>query len=76
MSTATQFQLLPEVESFLSRGVFPSFVGGKDFHASSGETIPTLDPGSCEKLADIHELSPDEVDVAVDVAAAAFPAWA
>jgi acyl-CoA reductase-like NAD-dependent aldehyde dehydrogenase len=76
MSTATQFQLLPEVESFLSRGVFPSFVGGKDFHASSGETIPTLDPGSCEKLADIHQLSPDEVDVAVDVAAAAFPAWA
>ncbi len=76
MSTSTTLRLLPEVEKFLSRGVFPSFVGGKDFPAASGRLIETLDPGSGERIAQIYDLSDDEVNHAVDVANAAFPAWA
>ncbi len=76
MSTATEIQLLPEVEAFLSRSSFPSFVGGKDLNAKSGKTVETFDPGSGNKLAEIYDLEASEVDHAVDVAAAAFPAWA
>ena len=39
MSTVTQAKLLPEIEAFLSRNCFPSFVGGKDFESSSGATV-------------------------------------
>lgn len=76
MSVSTFAELLPEVESFLARGEFASFVGGKPFPAASGKLVATTDPGSGTKLADLHDLSADEVDAAVDVAAAAFPAWA
>jgi len=68
--------MLPEVEAFLSQSPFASFVGGKDFPAASGRTIPTIDPGSGETIAEIHDLSSTEIDAAVDVANEAFPAWA
>jgi aldehyde dehydrogenase (NAD+) len=74
MSAATA-NLLPEVESFLSRGSFPSFVGGKTFPSAGGQLIATIDPGSGEKIADIHDLSAAEVDQAVAAASAAFPSW-
>lgn len=76
MSTSTSVKLIPEVEKFLSEEVFPSFVGGKDFPASSGNLVTTIDPGSGNKLADIHDLNASEVDRAVDAANEAFPAWA
>ncbi len=76
MSVAPPIQLLPEVESFLSRGSFPAFVGGKELESSSGETVATLDPGSGDQLAEIHDLDAAAIDHAVDVANAAFPAWA
>lgn len=76
MSTATQPKLLSEVEAFLATGPFASFVGGNEFPAASGELIATIDPGSGEKIADIHDLSVAEIDQAVDVANEAFPAWA
>lgn len=75
MSIATQSDLLPEVAAFLSRGSLPSFVGGKPFPAASGNTVETTDPGSGERLADIHDLDASEVDQAVQVASDAFPAW-
>ncbi len=75
MSTIVQSKLLPEVEAFLSQGCFASYVGGKDFESSSGATVATFDPGSGEKLGDIHDLTGQDVDRAVDIAAAAFPAW-
>ncbi len=75
MSVSTFTELLPEVESFLARGEFASFVGGKPFPAVSGNLVATTDPGSGTKLADLHDLSADEVDAAVDIAAEAFPAW-
>ena len=77
MSTFTDFHLLPEVVDFLNSGEsFPGFVGGEDFLSSSGELLATIDPGSGDKLADIHDLNAADVNRAVDVAAAAFPAWA
>ena len=76
MSTSATLNLLPEVEAFLSRGSFPSFVGGQDFPSAKGHVVPTIDPGSGEKIADIHDLSDKEIDRAVEIANAAFPAWA
>lgn len=76
MSTITQRELLPEVEKFLNESLLASFVGGKDVTSASGQTVATLDPGSGEKIADIQDLSADEVDAAVRVANSAFPAWA
>ncbi len=75
MSATVTPNLLPAVEAFLKRGTFGSFVGGQVLESSSGNTFATFDPGSGEKLAEIHELSTAEVNRAVDVAEAAFPAW-
>ena len=76
MSLPSQFKLLPEVVQFLSGGPFAGFVGGKDYPSSSGVLIATFDPGSSEKIGDIHDLSPAEVAGAVDVANQAFVQWA
>ncbi len=76
MSTLTQNPLLPEVAAFLNRKRFPAFVGGKDLEASNGGVVATLDPGSGNLLAEVHDLNAAEVNQAVDVANAAFPAWA
>ena len=76
MSTSTTIKLRPEVTEFLNSDSFPGFVGGQDYPAATGDLIATIDPGSGDKIADIHDLSGSEVDGAVDVANAAFPAWA
>ncbi len=76
MTTTIGTHLLPEVEAFLSEAVFPAFIGGKNFKPTSNTTIETLDPGSGQKLGDICDLSTADVNHAVDVADAAFPAWA
>ncbi len=71
----TSISLLSEVTEFLSSQSFPGFVGGKDHPAASGDVVATIDPGSGDKIADLHDLSAEEVDRAVDIANAAFPAW-
>ncbi|QDT10491.1 aldehyde dehydrogenase family protein [Planctomycetes bacterium K23_9] len=75
MSVSTKVNLLPEVEGFLSQSPFASFVGGKNFPAASGDLVATMDPGSGDKIGDIHDLSSAEIDQAVDIANDAFPAW-
>ena len=75
MSVSTKVELLPEVEAFLNSSPFASFVGGRDFPSTSGNLFASVDPGSGEKIADIHDLEPADVDRAVDVASEAFPAW-
>ncbi len=75
MSVATQHKLLPEVEAFLSQSPLASFVGGEHFPNARGNLIATIDPGSGEKIADIHDLDAAEIDRAVDIASEAFPAW-
>ena len=78
MSTAVASNLLPELESFLNRGPLPAFVGGKPMESSVGETFLTHDPGSGERLAEVHALSAADVDRAVGIASTAFErsAWA
>lgn len=75
MATVTGVPLLPEVTQFLNGSPFPGFVGGTDCPAASGELLATIDPGSGEEIAEIHELAVSEVDRAVEVANATFPAW-
>ncbi len=74
-ATTLDIPLLPEVETFLSRGTFAAFIGGRDVMAASGASVPTIDPGSGQKLAEIADLEDAAIDRAVDVAQAAFPAW-
>ena len=76
MNATLQLKLLPEVEAFLTQSPLASFVGGEHFLNADSNLIATIDPGSGDKIADIHDLSAEEVDRAVDVANAAFPAWA
>ena len=75
MNISPLSRLLPEVTQFLNNNSFPGFVGGKDYPAATGELIATIDPGSGNKIADIHDLAAAEVDHAVDIANLAFPAW-
>lgn len=76
MSVFTKFKLLPEVAQFLANGPIPGFVGGKNYPATGGALIPTIDPGSGEKIGDIHDMTAADVAGAVDSANRAFPAWA
>ena len=75
MSVSTKVELLPEVAAFLDQSPFAGFVGGREFPAASGELIATIDPGSGDKIAEIHDLDASEIDKAVDIANEAFPAW-
>ncbi len=72
MSATLASTLLPEVQAFLDGSVLASFVGGKEVVGSGGATFTTFDPGSGEKLAEVHELTADDVDRCVDVASEAF----
>jgi acyl-CoA reductase-like NAD-dependent aldehyde dehydrogenase len=74
-STPTHFERLPEVDKYLQQEAFPAFVGGREMAATNGATVATHDPGSGQHLGDIHDLDAVEVDRAVDIATAAFPAW-
>ncbi|QDV66045.1 aldehyde dehydrogenase family protein [Crateriforma conspicua] len=76
MSVTLQLNLLPEVEAFLDQSPLASFVGGKNFPNADGNLVATIDPGSGQQIAEIHDLSEAEIDRAVEIADAAFPAWA
>lgn len=65
-------QLLPEVERFLSQGPHCAIIGGKQVKSSSGETFTTYDPGSGEPLAEVYEMTVEDVDRAVQAGAKAF----
>jgi aldehyde dehydrogenase (NAD+) len=64
--------LLPEVDSFLSKSLQQPWVGGKETTASEGETFDTHDPGSGETLATVPHFSNRDVDAAVAAAQQAF----
>ncbi|QEF97557.1 2-aminomuconic 6-semialdehyde dehydrogenase [Stieleria maiorica] len=78
MSTVVKPSLLPEVDAFLQRGRLASFVGGKTMGSENDSSIATTDPGSGETLAEVVELTADQVDQAVGIAETAFKktAWA
>ena len=64
MSTTAeqQRQMSPEVSEFLASGPHQAFVGGQEMASSSGATFTTHDPGSGEQLAEIHDLTAEDVD--------------
>lgn len=51
------------------------FIGGRFVDAADGATIGVLNPHDGSRLADVAEAKAEDVDRAVDAAAAAFPAW-
>ena len=51
-----------------------NFVGG-EFRAGAGPEFEMIDPATGESIASVASVSPDQLDDAVDAAAAAFPAW-
>ncbi|HEV7762500.1 MAG TPA: aldehyde dehydrogenase family protein [Acidimicrobiales bacterium] len=51
------------------------FIGGEFVDAVDGATVEVLDPHDCSVLAHVAEARADDVDRAVDAAAAAFAAW-
>lgn len=71
-TAAAGVSLLPEVESYLGSGPLAGVVGGKDVTGTSGETIPTRDPGTGEVLAEVHAFTAADVDAAVANANEAF----
>ena len=74
MSTVSQQQkqLLPEVVEFLSRAPHKAFMGGQQVASSSGTTFTTYDPGSGEPIAEVCDMSAEDVDRAVQAGAEAF----
>jgi len=72
METATQNELLPEVQEFLSKEIHGAVIGGEEVYASDGGTFETYDPGSGEKLATVANLTAADVERAVAAAQKAF----
>ncbi|MCG8649614.1 MAG: aldehyde dehydrogenase family protein [Pirellulales bacterium] len=72
MSSTLASSLLPEVQAFLNGDVMASFVAGREVQGSGGDTFITSDPGSGETLAEVHELTAEDVDQAVLAAGEAF----
>jgi len=51
-----------------------NFIGG-EFRAGAGPEFEVIDPATGQSIASVGSVSPDQLDAAVDAAAAAFPAW-
>ena len=51
------------------------FIGGRFVDASSGETLPTLNPHDNSTIADVALAGAADVDRAVEAASAALPGW-
>ena len=72
MTATASIDLLPEASKFVYSGPHKAIIGGKEVESSNGETFETRDPGSGEKLADVYNMQPDDVDRAVKAAQEAF----
>lgn len=53
-----------------------NWIDNRDVPAASGETFPTMNPATGEKLADLARGRAEDVDRAVKSALRAFPKWA
>ena len=54
------------------QGPIAGLAGGEELASSTGETFEVKDPGSGEKLAEVHNLQAEDVDRAVELAGQAF----
>lgn len=66
-------ELLPRVRTFLAQTPIPHWIGGKGY--SSVGRISITDPSTGKRLAETSFGGGPEIDVAVEAAARAFPAW-
>jgi aldehyde dehydrogenase (NAD+) len=62
-----------DIRGLLTEGTH--LIGGEWVPARSGETIDVIDPSTQDVLASVPRGSRGDIDVAVQAAAAAFPAW-
>ena len=69
---SSEQSLQAEIKDILSQGPIAGLAGGEELPSSSGETFDVLDPGSGEKLAEVHNLQAEDVDRAVELAGQAF----
>src|SRR4051794_6140279 len=51
------------------------FIGGSWVDAASGETLEVINPANDQVIAQVPKSAQEDVDRAVEAAAAAFPAW-
>ena len=74
MSTLTDQskQLLPEVTEFLSRPLHQGVLGGEHVASSSGGTFTSYDPGTGEAIAEVCDMTAEDVSRAVEAGAQAF----
>ncbi len=70
--TSSSVNLMPEVAAFLESGPLGGVIGGKQVASSNKAVFTTVDPGSQEVLAEVYAMQPEDVDRAVQAAAAAF----
>ena len=52
-----------------------NFIGGKITHSASNETIPVYDPATGKVARELTQSTAAEVEKAIEIAHAAFPAW-
>lgn len=52
-----------------------AFVNGKWVSSSSGKTFPVTNPATGEHIADVPDMTQEDVLAAVKAAEDAFPAW-
>lgn len=52
-----------------------NYINGQWLEGKAGRTFPVYNPATEAKITDVHEADAQDVDVAVDAAKAAFPAW-
>ena len=57
------------------REEYHCLIGGELTGAASGKTVPTLNPATGERLADVPDCDERDVDRAVEAARQAYPAW-
>ena len=75
---ATAFEYAPAPESADVAKIEPSyglFIGGRFLEPRSRTRFATINPATEEPLSEVAEAGPEDVDRAVQAAAAAFPKW-
>ena len=66
---------MPVIEAPTNLRVVTHFIGGQPVESTSGRSGVVWDPSTGQEQASVHFASAAEVDTAVTVAKAAFPAW-
>ena len=69
--SAKGIEVSPRLEEFL-RGTKKLYINGEWVNSLSGKTFETVNPATGEKLADVAEAGPKDIDLAVKAAREAF----